>query len=71
MWQTVAGAERFIAVNGLTATHSVYGLDADWDAGHRGGRRPALSASLARRGGPPPSTVLTWSTKIDIETRRA
>ena len=31
VWQTVAGAERFIAVNGLTATHSVYGLGADWD----------------------------------------
>ena len=31
VWQTVAGAERFMVTNGLTATHSVYGLDADWE----------------------------------------
>ena len=31
VWQAVAEAQRFIAVNGLTATHSVYGLTADWD----------------------------------------
>ena len=31
VWETVAEAERFIAVNGLTATHSVYGLKATWD----------------------------------------
>ncbi len=31
VWQTVAEAERFIALNGLTVTHSVYGLDADWE----------------------------------------
>ncbi len=30
VWQTVADAERFIAMNGLSATHTVYGLDADW-----------------------------------------
>ncbi len=30
VWETVAGAERFIALNGLTATHSVYGVNADW-----------------------------------------
>ncbi len=30
VWETVAGAERFIAMNGLTATHTVYGLAADW-----------------------------------------
>lgn len=31
VWQTVSEADRFIAMNGLTATHSVYGLDADWE----------------------------------------
>ena len=31
VWDTVTGAERFIAMNGLTATHSVYGLEADWE----------------------------------------
>ena len=31
VWDTVAEAERFIAMNGLTATHSVYGLKAAWD----------------------------------------
>lgn len=31
VWETVAAAERFIAMNGLTATHSVYGLAADWN----------------------------------------
>ena len=31
VWQTIAEAERFIAMNGLTATHSVYGLTAEWD----------------------------------------
>ena len=31
VWQTVADAERFIAMNGLNATHSVYGLEADWE----------------------------------------
>ncbi len=32
VWQTVAEAERFIAVNGLDATHRVYGVLADWDS---------------------------------------
>lgn len=31
VWRTMAEAERFIAVNGLTFTHSVYGLGADWE----------------------------------------
>jgi hypothetical protein len=32
VWQTVEEAERFIAANGLTATHDVYGVLADWRA---------------------------------------
>ncbi len=30
VWRTVAEAERFITVNGLNATHRVYGVLADW-----------------------------------------
>jgi hypothetical protein len=30
VWASPADAERFIAMNGLTATHSVYGVLADW-----------------------------------------
>jgi hypothetical protein len=31
VWRTIGEAERFIAVNGLDATHRVYGVLADWD----------------------------------------
>lgn len=31
VWETAADAWRFIAANGLTFTHSVYGLGADWE----------------------------------------
>ena len=31
VWRTIAEAERFIAMNGLTATHSVYGVQAAWE----------------------------------------
>ncbi|MEX0853448.1 MAG: hypothetical protein WD036_09245 [Bauldia sp.] len=53
VWQDVEGARRFIAANGLTATHSVYGVEADWErdteAG-RGGeaRRLARDAEVVR-----------------------
>jgi hypothetical protein len=32
VWQSVADARRFIAVNGLYATHAVYGVLADWES---------------------------------------
>ena len=32
VWQTIAEAKRFIVVNGLTATHSVYGVQAAWES---------------------------------------
>jgi hypothetical protein len=31
VWQSVAEARRFIAGNGLDATHEVYGVLADWE----------------------------------------
>jgi hypothetical protein len=31
VWQTAAGAGGFLARNGLTATHSVYAVEADWE----------------------------------------
>ena len=43
VWRTVADARRFIAVNGLTATHDVYGVNADWD------RDTAADSSAAGR----------------------
>jgi hypothetical protein len=35
VWETPAGAERFISANGLGATHSVYGVEAHWTADTR------------------------------------
>lgn len=35
VWARAEEAERFIAANGLFATHAVYGLRADWDADTR------------------------------------
>lgn len=31
VWQSAEDARRFIAVNGLFATHDVYGVLADWE----------------------------------------
>lgn len=31
VWQTVVGARQFLARNGLTATHSVYAIEGDWE----------------------------------------
>ena len=53
VWATVADAKRFLAMNGLTATHSVYGLRADWDRdtvanGDEPYRRLARDAEVVR-----------------------
>ncbi len=32
VWKTIGEAERFIVVNGLSATHSVYGVLAAWES---------------------------------------
>lgn len=53
VWATPEEARRFIAVNGLTATHSVYGVRADWakDTVARPGepyRRLARDAEVTR-----------------------
>lgn len=32
VWQTVAEAQLFIAANGLSATHSIYGVQAAWES---------------------------------------
>ena len=30
VWETPEAARHFIAINGLAATHAVYGVKADW-----------------------------------------
>jgi hypothetical protein len=53
VWATPEEAHRFIAIKGLTATHSVYGVKADWatDTVARPGepyRRLARDAEVTR-----------------------
>ena len=53
VWATPDEARRFIAINGLTATHSVYGVQADWDKDTQGiagepGRRLSRDAVVVR-----------------------
>jgi hypothetical protein len=55
VWATVADARRFIAMNGLGATHSVYGLRAEWDTdtvavAGESWRRLARDAEVVRLG---------------------
>ncbi len=55
VWRDAEEARRFIAANGLSATHAVYGVLADWDTDTRQGegeeiRRLIRAAEVVRLG---------------------